>query len=937
MKLNVIVVLGVILALFATSMVPMIGADDYPPFANVDVEAIPEDSVIDMLIYSDFTIRIYVDPNYQDLDTASTDYLYWTPGMMNLVNVQKGDLFGGTTAEVGVTPVTPLPDSSIAMGNSKNWNMSLPCQISQLGGDKTGVVIYPRRPSGVPYPFTRYLNYSIDINGVEVENDVFAANWTSSSYTPANTIYSYLEDWSGLTETLEYMHITITVYSGGADHTYINEVNMFSTDSHKRFLAWGHTGLASDPGDFMELTFVPLKTGMVNFYMGYPEIIMAFEGSPYPISSTNCSFQITAGDSPVISDIFPGNNSINIDPKPAVRATFTDPDLDSMEIYINVTNADSGVTSDHWVGVGNGQRTISTGNQDKIATFGKTYYWEVWVSDGWNPPVTANYSFTLRDQHVVGVPTGFTATAADKNSIDLEWSKGDNATHTIIIAKLGSYPVDRADGAEIYNGTGIHYLHDGCNPEESWYYRIWGWDDVDEVVSATYAQDTDTTPANAIIIFSNENPVNGSTVASSLSQLSITITDPDDGLIDYTIECSNGQSAGGSGVASGTKTLSLAGLTPGASYIWWVNATDDESATTSEWYTFDTFPNLPVVFSNENPANGSINRPVAFTWSIAINDADGDPFDWTIECSNGQSSNANGASNGTKTLAITGLLYSTTYTVWVNATDTGSGIPVNEWFDFTTIANQPPNIPTTIYPANNATNVDPEVIGWRGRIQALVSDPEGHDMIVQFYWGNGTLFYTDIDVRSGQLAEGLPGVLEANTQYYWYINITDEYGAWTIAPAVGNWTFTTGEFRQPSDGGIGPGSEPSVMFLVVEEGEEPVIGAVITVQKVGVDGQVLPQSAVLTAYADQNGRYEFNVYDGYYLVSVQAPGYETYEEVLLLQGHESYVIYLQPMPQPQPIPMWLFAIAIVILIFILYGLYTRSSKKRTDVLWNLWK
>ena len=98
-----------------------------------------------------------------------------------------------------------------------------------------------------------------------------------------------------------------------------------------------------------------------------------------------------------------------------------------------------------------------------------------------------------------------------------------------------------------------------------------------------------------------------------------------------------------------------------------------------------TFANQPPIFGSPTPSNGSIDNPLSLTWSIPINDPDGDQFNWSINCSNGQTSSGIGDINGTKSLSITGLAYSTTYTVWVNATDpTGSGLYTKEWFTFTT-------------------------------------------------------------------------------------------------------------------------------------------------------------------------------------------------------------------------------------------------------------
>ena len=74
-------------------------------------------------------------------------------------------------------------------------------------------------------------------------------------------------------------------------------------------------------------------------------------------------------------------------------------------------------------------------------------------------------------------------------------------------------------------------------------------------------------------------------------------------------------------------------------------------------------------------------------WSIPIDDYENDQFSWTIQCSNGQANNGTGATNGIKALSLSGLTNSTTYKVWVNATDptpTGSGLYTRKWYTFAT-------------------------------------------------------------------------------------------------------------------------------------------------------------------------------------------------------------------------------------------------------------
>jgi hypothetical protein len=134
--------------------------------------------------------------------------------------------------------------------------------------------------------------------------------------------------------------------------------------------------------------------------------------------------------------------------------------------------------------------------------------------------------------------------------------------------------------------------------------------------------------------------------------------------------------------------------------------------------------NKPPVFGTPSPANSSTRNPLSLTWSIPINDPEGDTFTWTIQCSNGQGVNGVGGFGGSKSLPLSGLANSTNYKVWVNATDpTGSTLYTRNWYTFTTILkNNPPNKPnkpsgTTlgkikvvyIYTTNTTDNDDDQV------------------------------------------------------------------------------------------------------------------------------------------------------------------------------------------------------------------------------------
>jgi len=91
-------------------------------------------------------------------------------------------------------------------------------------------------------------------------------------------------------------------------------------------------------------------------------------------------------------------------------------------------------------------------------------------------------------------PTSFTATAGYQQVV-LGWTKGTGSDNTTVVAKLGSYPANRADGTVVYSNTGTSHTHTGLGNGESWYYRAWGYATEAglEQYSDAYGQDNATT------------------------------------------------------------------------------------------------------------------------------------------------------------------------------------------------------------------------------------------------------------------------------------------------------------------------------------------------------------------------------------------------------------------------------------------------------------
>jgi hypothetical protein len=265
---------------------------------------------------------------------------------------------------------------------------------------------------------------------------------------------------------------------------------------------------------------------------------------------------------------------------------------------------------------------------------------------------------------------------------------------------------------------------------------------------------------------------------------SVSINDPEGDAFSWTIQCSNGQVNSGAGATNGTKSLALSGLAYSTTYKVWVNATDPGGSGiyTRAWYTFATKASLPPVFGTPSPTNGSTNNPLSLTWSIPINDPEGDMFSWTIQCNNGQTNSDTGASNGTKSLALSGLAYSTTYKVWVNATDPGgSGLYTRRWYTFSTEVNLPPTFGTPT-PSNGSTN-NPLSLSW----SIPINDPDGDTFSWTIQCSNGQV-NSGSGASNGTKSLTLSG-LAYSTIYKVWVNATDPTGSGLYTRRW--YTFTT--------------------------------------------------------------------------------------------------------------------------------------------------
>ena len=294
--------------------------------------------------------------------------------------------------------------------------------------------------------------------------------------------------------------------------------------------------------------------------------------------------------------------------------------------------------------------------------------------------------------------------------------------------------------------------------------------------------------------YNPEPPSNFSAITLHKSQINLTWTKDD--MTDYTFICYKigtsppGNRTDGTILYNGTKTSTIAtSLNQETTYTfaaWSFNSTDISWSSIFSSTTNTTTPNNPLEFGLETPENNSMNQPLSITWSIPIYDPDKDLFNWTIECTNGQTTSSVNDNNGLKTLQLINLSYNTTYTIWVNTTDGFNN--TNHWFTFTTQTNQTPQSQPTPPPTFSATTISTTSIqlNWN---KTSNSDYTLIEYNTQQSWtqGQGTLLYNNTQNQTTHTN------LNAHTTYYyqaWSYNTTWNTYSITYA-ATSATTFNT--------------------------------------------------------------------------------------------------------------------------------------------------
>jgi len=222
-----------------------------------------------------------------------------------------------------------------------------------------------------------------------------------------------------------------------------------------------------------------------------------------------------------------------------------------------------------------------------------------------------------------------------------------------------------------------------------------------------------------------------------------------------------------------------------------VTAYDDKGkASTPKTKTITVIANkAPNVDSLDAPS--SVHGEESFTATARVSDPDGlEDLDKVVFTFEGKDAVVTSHTGGVFVVNLKAPAVEVNQTLPLSAQaydkDGNASTPKTKYVSV--LANNPPSVPSSPYPANGATGVPVNVtLSWS------CSDPDGDTLTYDVYFGQTS---TPPLVKSGHnLTSYSPGTLEYSTTYYWKIVAKDSGGKVTEGPV---WHFTAQEFEPPA-------------------------------------------------------------------------------------------------------------------------------------------
>jgi uncharacterized lipoprotein YmbA len=454
---------------------------------------------------------------------------------------------------------------------------------------------------------------------------------------------------------------------------------------------------------------------------------------------------------PTFSNPSPVNGSAGVNRFHATNITVNDLDGNSTTVcfYYSLSNSPYSWVKSQQNNSVTANSTVKDINSSYSSNPTAHYWWKVTANDG-HTNSTVIYTFTTKWVNRVPTfsspsPTNSSTNVNKYHATNVTVSDLDgNATTVCFYYSLSNSPYSWTKSQQNNSVTANITVRDinssySSSPTAQYWWKVTA---NDGHTNSTVIYTFTTKWVNRVPTFSSPSPTNGSINVNRYHATNVTVSDLDGNAttVCFYYSLSNSpyswvksQQNNSVPVNTTVRDINSSYSSNYSTQYWWKVTAYDGHANSSAIYTFTTKqPNNPPVFGAPSPANGSTGNLVSLTWSIPINDPEGNIFSWTIQCSNGQTTSGTGASNGTKSLVLSGLTNLTTYKVWVNATDpTGSGRYTRKWYNFTTIASPPPQKPTITGPTNGKTGVS-------YIYNFVTADPDGNDVYYRIDWGDGS-------------------------------------------------------------------------------------------------------------------------------------------------------------------------------------------------------
>ena len=526
---------------------------------------------------------------------------------------------------------------------------------------------------------------------------------------------------------------------------------------------------------------------------------------------------------PYISNPYPsdGATSVQFSNNETYALNFSievsDKDNDGMEVYFDRLN---GSTWEQFGMVTNVSNGTVYHESTAFTSFNQTYQWRVRVKDdaeiggsvwqsNWNTSET--YAFSTRDALNPQPPAPFTASLIGLRTIHLEWTPGMHGDKTHITMRAGTDPLNRTDGTNVYYDTGISTDISDLDPETTYYFGAWGYNETDNVYGDTYEVIDITTGDNREPTIDNEQPVHGATgIDRAQPAVICNIEDLDGDDMQWQITGEYVQNAGGTMTATnGTINALLNTPLPPETTIEWSVAVFDGYNWTNETFTFTTSQNAGPLLSFFDPPNGASG--VATTLdevSVFIVDQEGDSINCTIHGDPTYfDENQTIGTNGTyRADVLQTLPVNQTYYWYVNASDGVSW--TNMTCVFSTSNNTSPDV-ATVSTVESKTGFGKNYTSvYNVYLNVSVSDPDGNDLDVSYYL-DGRKIGEVHDVMSGSIAslntstctnisdwfntssgQWEPrNILNHSMTHTWYVAVSDGVSSTTSE----SWQFNTSE------------------------------------------------------------------------------------------------------------------------------------------------